>query len=65
MALKEQLIGKKYLCKSTNWAWNRYLDVLIGASFQWVNRLFVCHLKMKMVEKLQAILSSNCWNNRL
>ena len=31
----------KHLPKATNQAQNRYLDVLINASFQGVNRLFV------------------------
>ena len=26
---------------------NRYLDYLIGARFEWVNRLFVLSFKMK------------------
>ena len=33
--------GNKYLCKPTNQVQNRYLYVLINASFQGINRLFV------------------------
>ena len=35
----------KYLCQSTNQAQNKYLDVLIDASFQGLNRHFVLSFK--------------------
>ena len=52
---------------------NRYLDFLIDPSFQGVNRIFVNenenefenHLKMKKIEKVLKILSSNCRNKKL
>ena len=41
---KSTINWNKYLAKTTNQAWNRYLDYLIDSSFQGGNRLFVLSL---------------------
>ena len=42
---KRTINWNKFLLKATNQVQNRYLDVLINASFQGVNRLFVLSFK--------------------
>ena len=42
---KKTINWNKYLCKPISQAWNSYLDVLICASFQGVNTLFVLSFK--------------------
>ena len=42
---KRTINWSKFLLKATNQVQNRYLDVLINASFQGVNRLFVLSFK--------------------
>ena len=42
---KRTINWNKYLAKTTNQAWNRYLDYLIDPSFQGVNRPFVLSFK--------------------
>ena len=42
---KRTINWNKYLCKPTNQAWNRYLDVLIDPGFQGVNGIFVLSFK--------------------
>ena len=44
-SFKRTLNWNEYLVKTTNQARNRYLDYLIGPSFQGVNRLFVFSFK--------------------
>ena len=66
-SFKRTINWNKYLPKTTNQAWNRYLDYLIGPSFQGINRHFVFSFKdyWWWSRKSQAILSPNCWNKRL
>ena len=42
---KRTINWNKYLCKPTNYTWNRYLDVLIDPGFQGVNGIFVLSFK--------------------
>ena len=42
---KRTINWNKYLAKTTNQAWNSYLDYIIDPSFQGANRLFVLFFK--------------------
>ena len=44
----------KYLGKTTNQSQNRYLDYVIDSSVQVVNKQFIFHVKMMMVEKVTS-----------
>ena len=44
----------KYLGKTRNQSQNRYLDYVIDSSVQVVNKQFVFHVKMMMVEKVTS-----------
>ena len=49
---KRTISWNKYVSKTTKEGQNRYLDFLIDASFQRVNRHLFCHLKMNVVKKV-------------
>ena len=54
---KRTINWKKYLVKTTNQAWNRYLDYLNDLRFQGINRL----LRMMMVEKVTSNIIFQLW----
>ena len=62
---KRTINWNKYVSKTTNKGQNRYLDFLIDASFQRLNRHLFCHLKMNEVKKVTGSIISNCGNRRL
>ena len=62
---KRTINWNKYKFNKTSQVQNRYLDILIDASFQGVNCILFYHLKMMMVEKVTSSIISNCENKRL
>ena len=55
----------KYLAKTTNQAQKRHLDFLFEPSFQRVDRLFFCHLKIIMVEKVTSNIIFQPWKQKI
>ena len=51
----------KYLEKTTNQARSRYFNYLIDPSFQGLNSILFCHLRMMMVERITAKIIFQLW----
>ena len=63
---KRTINWNKYQSKISTERPNQYLDYLIDRSFQGVNRLLCFAIwRWRTKKKLQAILSSVCWNKKL